>query len=124
MFDSPGASHRRYPHEAIKPEDVIAYVEGAHPRLSGSGGPLNHTTNRKAYCKGDSRLVAFPAWDNLAAGAPEAALEAQRTEWLRQGVLVNDWRTLTAFRTCLAALQERFDAAIGRGVPAAPPAPS
>jgi hypothetical protein len=99
----------------------VAYIAAAFPSLAVSGGPLNISTSRTAFCRGDSRQVTFPAWD-ASPDSPEAVLEAQRAEWVRTGKLFNDWRKLPEFRSCLAALQPRFDAEIGKGVPPPPEA--
>lgn len=99
--------------------EVTTYITTAFPSLAVSGGPLNISTSRTAFCRGGSRRVTFPAWD-ASPDAPEAVLEAQRSEWARTGKLLKDWRTLPEFRTCLATLQPRFDAEIGKGVPSPP----
>lgn len=53
----------------------------------------------------------------------EEALEAQRAKWVRDGVIPpeHDWRDCAPYKACLAVLQPRFDAEVGRGIP--PPAP-
>ena len=81
------------------------------------GAPLNATSNKVAYCKGQSRHVVFPVWD-ASKMVSEEALEAQRAKWVRDGVIPpeRDWRDRAPYKACLAVLQSRFDAEVGRGV--------